>query len=73
MFCITHLPQIAARGNSHFLVEKGVAAGRTQSQITMLDPQKRLDEMSRMLAGDSVTEQTRAWAEELLQKGEAFL
>jgi DNA repair protein RecN (Recombination protein N) len=73
VFCITHLPQIAARGNTHFLVEKGVSDGRTQSEITLLDPQQRLDEMSRMLAGDSVTEQTRAWAEELLQKGEAFL
>lgn len=73
VFCITHLPQIAARGNNHFLVEKGVADGRTHSQITLLDPQQRLDEMSRMLAGDSVTEQTRAWAEELLQKGEAYL
>ena len=73
VFCITHLPQIAARGNSHFLVEKGVAGGRTQSEITLLDPHQRLEEMSRMLAGDSVTDQTRAWAEELLQKGEAFL
>jgi len=73
VFCITHLPQIAARGNSHFLVKKGVSGGRTQSEITLLDSKQRLEEVSRMLAGESVTDQTRAWAEELLQKGEAFL
>ncbi len=73
VFCITHLPQIAARGNTHFLVEKGVADGRTQSEITLLDSGQRLEEVSRMLAGESVTDQTRAWGEELLQKGEASL
>jgi len=73
VFCITHLPQIAARGNTHLLVEKGVVEGRTQSAITLLDSEQRLEEVSRMLAGESVTDQTRVWAEELLQKGEAFL
>ena len=69
VFCITHLPQIAARGNSHFLVEKGVEDGRTQSGINLLSPSQRVDEVSRMLAGESVSDQTRAWAEELLAKG----
>ncbi len=69
VFCITHLPQIAARGTSHFLVEKGVSDGRTQSGINLLAQEQRVAEVSRMLAGDSVSEQTRAWAEELLEKG----
>ncbi|MEA3469834.1 MAG: DNA repair protein RecN [Thermodesulfobacteriota bacterium] len=69
VFCITHLPQIAARGNSHFLVEKGVEDGRTQSGINLLSSVERVDEVSRMLAGESVSAQTRAWAEELLAKG----
>ena len=69
VFCITHLPQIAARGNSHFLVEKDVEDGRTQSGIHLLAPEQRVDEVSRMLAGESVSEQTRAWAKELLTKG----
>ena len=69
VFCITHLPQIAARGATHFLVEKGVEEGRTQSGIKLLDSDQRLNEVSRMLAGESVSEQTRAWAEELLGKG----
>jgi DNA repair protein RecN (Recombination protein N) len=71
VFCITHLPQIAARGNTHFLVEKGVEDGRTQSGINLLAPEQRVDEVSRMLAGESVSDQTRAWAEELLEKGRA--
>lgn len=69
VFCITHLPQIAARGNTHFLVEKGVSDGRTQSGIYLLAAEQRVDEVSRMLAGESVSDQTRAWAEELLEKG----
>ncbi|MBN4068487.1 DNA repair protein RecN [Desulfotalea psychrophila] len=69
VFCITHLPQIAARGNTHFLVEKGVEDGRTQSGISLLAPTQRVDEVSRMLAGESVSAQTRAWAKELLEKG----
>jgi DNA repair protein RecN (Recombination protein N) len=71
VFCITHLPQIAARGTTHFLVEKGVSRGRTQSGISQLDAGQRVEEISRMLAGESVTGQTRAWAEELLEKGVA--
>lgn len=71
VFCITHLPQIAARGNNHFLVQKGVEGGRTQSGIHLLAEDQRVDEVSRMLAGDSVSDQTRAWAEELLEKGRA--
>ena len=73
VFCITHLPQIAARGTTHFLVEKGVEEGRTQTGIRLLDPAQRVSEVSRMLAGESVSDQTRAWAEELLGKGRAAL
>ncbi|MEN8199621.1 MAG: DNA repair protein RecN [Thermodesulfobacteriota bacterium] len=71
VFCITHLPQIAARGTTHFLVEKGVEEGRTQSDISLLGAEERVGEVSRMLAGESVSEQTRAWARELLEKGGA--
>ena len=68
VFCITHLPQIAARGPDHYLVEKNVYNGRTQSSITMLSEQERQDEVARMLAGESATDQAHAWARELLVK-----
>ncbi|MFT5699705.1 MAG: DNA repair protein RecN (Recombination protein N) [Desulforhopalus sp.] len=69
VFCITHLPQIAARGNIHFQVAKGVQEGRTQTRVLRLSEDQRVFEIVRMLAGDSATEQTQAWAKDLLAKG----
>ncbi len=71
VFCITHLPQIAARGTEHFLVMKTVNGGRTQSSFSWLSKEQRVHELARMLAGDSVTDKTHAWARELLEKGSA--
>ena len=69
VFCITHLPQIAARGTLHFLVLKKQDKDRTVSTVIRLEPQERTRELARMLAGESVSEQTRIWAEALLVKG----
>lgn len=69
VFCVTHLPQIAARGNIHYRVAKQQEQGRTISSFSLLTMDERVDELARMLAGDSVSSQTRAWAEELLVKG----
>ncbi len=69
VFCITHLPQIAARGTDHFLVMKSLADGRTQSSFSLLTDEERVSELARMLAGDSVSSKTHAWAKELLEKG----
>jgi DNA repair protein RecN (Recombination protein N) len=71
VFCITHLPQIAARGTLHFQVSKEVGGGRTQSAVVRLSHTSRVKELVRMLAGDSATEQAEAWAEELLIAGGA--
>lgn len=71
VFCITHLPQIAARGSLHFQVSKMVEDGRTQSSVVRLSNSHRVQELARMLAGESATEQTHAWARELLAKGGA--
>lgn len=69
VFCITHLPQIAARGSLHYQVSKVVEDGRTQSSVVRLSNSHRVQELARMLAGESATEQTQAWARELLVKG----
>lgn len=71
VFCITHLPQIAARGTMHYQVSKYVDDGRTQTVVVQLSTESRVQELVRMLAGDSATKQTQAWAEELLVKGRA--
>lgn len=69
VFCITHLPQIAARGTMHYQVAKKVEGERTVSQVRQLNSEERVEEIMRMLAGDSATEQTRAWARQLLIAG----
>ena len=69
VICITHLPQIAARGSSHFRVEKKLTAGRTITSVSRLSETERVEELARMLAGESATTQTEAWARELLDKG----
>ena len=69
VICITHLPQIAARGSSHFRVEKRLTGGRTITSVNRLSEAERVEELARMLAGESATTQTEAWARELLDKG----
>ena len=69
VLCITHLPQIASKADEHFKVNKFLKNKRTTTEITLLDDDSRVDELARMLGGDSVTEETIAFAKGLLQKG----
>ena len=71
VLCITHLPQIAAQGDTHFHVRKavirdGTGEERTQSRIERLSLDQRVHEVARMLGGATVTDTTRAAARELL-------
>lgn len=59
---VTHSPQVAARADHHFRVEKRVAEGQTTSHVTRLDDAASTDELARMLAGDTVTDAARAAA-----------
>jgi DNA repair protein RecN (Recombination protein N) len=68
VLCITHLPQVAAQGASHFAVEKKSKQGRTVTELTKLDGPAREQELARMLGGQ--TEASRALARSLL--GEAL-
>jgi len=63
---VTHSPQVAARGAHHWRVEKHVAGGQTFSRVTQLSAEQRVDEIARMLAGDTVTEAARAAARALI-------
>ncbi|MBR1575290.1 MAG: DNA repair protein RecN [Bacteroidales bacterium] len=65
VFAITHLPQVAAKGQAHFLVSKE-AADRVVSTIKKLSPEERVFEIARMLSGSSVTEEAVANARRLL-------
>jgi DNA repair protein RecN (Recombination protein N) len=69
VLCITHLPQIAVRGATHFSIEKSVRGNRTVTRVERLDAAGRVDEIARMIGGASITEQVRASARELLLGG----
>ena len=69
VICITHLPPIAATAKQHFTVCKAVADGRTRTAITLLEETQRVTELAKMLAGDSVTEKTLAYAKEMIDSG----
>jgi len=69
VFCITHLPQIASKADEHFKVYKSLQNKRTATEINLLDDDNNVHELARMLAGDSVTDETIAFAKGLLEKG----
>jgi DNA repair protein RecN (Recombination protein N) len=64
--CITHLPQIAALADAHFVVDKTESRGRTHTSVKRLQPSDRVEEIARMLGGIKVGEATRRAAAELL-------
>jgi len=68
IICITHLPQIAKFGESHFRISKQVVKGRTKTTISPLSKKERIQEIARMLGGMEITRATLDHASELLQK-----
>jgi DNA repair protein RecN (Recombination protein N) len=65
---VTHSPQVAAQGAHHWQVAKRVVDEVTLSSVTPLEPEARVDEIARMLAGDTVTDAARDAARELLRR-----
>jgi DNA repair protein RecN (Recombination protein N) len=63
---VTHSPQVAAKGAHHWQVSKSVRDGATFSTVGKLDDVQRIDEIARMLAGDTITPEARAAAQALL-------
>ena len=63
---ITHLPQVASKGDTHFRVWKDAAQGRTH--ITLLSAEERVEEVAKMLSGNEVTEAAMAQARELIAR-----
>jgi DNA repair protein RecN (Recombination protein N) len=66
VICITHLPQIASRASTHYHLEKSVRGRRTVTAVQRLDSAGRIDEISRMIGGRTVTEPVRASARQML-------
>jgi DNA repair protein RecN (Recombination protein N) len=67
VLCVTHLPQVAARGDQHLVVSKVQGDdGRPVCRIARLDRKARVDEVARMLGGLQITDTTRKHAREML-------
>ena len=66
VLCVTHLPQIAAFADQHFLIEKREEHGRTKTQVRLLDDGSRVEEVARMLSGAVVTEASQRHASQMI-------
>ena len=66
VLCVTHLPQLAAMGDTHLLIAKGERDGRTYTTVTPLDIEGRKRELARIIGGANITETTLKSAEEML-------
>jgi len=68
---VTHAPQVAARAGTHYLISKSGGADRVATGVAALARQARQEEIARMLAGATITEEARAAAERLLSENAA--
>ncbi len=67
VLCITHLPQIAAFADQHFLIEKRAQGGRTKTSVRLLENIDRTEEIARMLSGATVTDTSLRHAEQMIK------
>lgn len=68
VFCITHMAQIAAMADEHFLIEKTIAGGRTRTRMKKLDEDEREAELARLLSGGVADDEARKLAVQLRSK-----
>jgi DNA repair protein RecN (Recombination protein N) len=72
VLCITHLPQVACKGDHHLQVSKTISQQTTQTHVKFLNKQQRIEEIARMMGGVEITSQTLAYAEEMLVRSHLF-
>lgn len=72
VICITHLPQIAAMADGHFMIEKAVQDNKTVTSIYRLLDTQCVEELARLLGGSTITEAVRANAQELCHQAAAY-
>ena len=68
VIAITHLPQIAAKGNAHLFVYKQLQNNLTSTKIKELQPEERIIEIAKMIGGDQYTASAEANARELMMQ-----
>ena len=67
LLAVTHSPQVAARGHTHYMIAKSSEGTVTRTSVMLLDPEGRQEEIARMLSGAEVTAEARAQADRLLE------
>ncbi|MFS8541244.1 MAG: hypothetical protein LOD89_04055 [Tissierellales bacterium] len=72
VICISHLPQIAALADAHFLISKEVFKEKTCVLVKKLDYNERIDELSRLLGGVNLTNTTKLHAKEMLDMSKSL-
>ncbi len=72
IICITHLPQIAAMADNHFLIEKNEQEQKTVTTVMELDNEKSVCEIARLIGGVKITEATQKAAKELKEQANIF-
>ncbi len=72
VICITHLPQVAAMADKHFLIQKAVVGTKTISSIQGMNEEERVDELARMLSGSEVTEAVLINAREMIDYAKRY-
>ena len=68
VFCITHLPQVASYASNHLYISKAVNKNQTATQLTQLNEEQRVEEIARMLGGDSDSSESLGHARAMLAK-----
>ena len=66
VLCVTHLPQVASHGHQHFNVQKYVKDNQTETQMSLLSEQERVNALARLLGGSKITDAALANAQEML-------
>ncbi|WP_126172760.1 DNA repair protein RecN [Altericroceibacterium xinjiangense] len=68
LLVVTHSPQVAARGDTHYVIHKSSEGTVTRTSVALLDPAGRQEEIARMLSGAEITLEARAQADRLLER-----
>lgn len=68
VICVTHLPQVAAFGDSHFYIQKAPDQDQVQMQVLELKKKDRIQEIARLISGEKITKTSLAHAEQLLSE-----
>jgi len=71
VICVTHLPQVASFGQQQQFVNKFNVKNVTETQMSLLSENERIEELARLLGGDIISDTTRANAKELLAVAQA--